>query len=72
MHKDIVTPVPGELMAVHKRVGDNVRPGDLLFTMSLMKTEVLIESDDKGRVIEVVAQEGALLEPNTVVLVIEV
>lgn len=71
MRREIVTPVPGMVMAIHKGVGSQIQAGDALFTVSVMKTEFHVESEVEGVVIQIMAREGDMLEANTAVLVID-
>ena len=54
----IKSPLPGTIIDVHVKVGDNVRTGDKLLTLEAMKMENIINSDKSGKVVAVKFQKG--------------
>ena len=54
----IETQTPGNMWKVLVKVGDQVKVGDTLFIMEVMKTEVPHNSEVNGVVEEVNVQEG--------------
>jgi biotin carboxyl carrier protein len=58
MAEDVVTQVPGNVWKVFVKPGDNVNPGDVLFILEVMKTEVAHEATQAGTVKAVNIEEG--------------
>jgi glutaconyl-CoA/methylmalonyl-CoA decarboxylase subunit gamma len=54
----IKSPLPGTIIDVHVKVGDNVKTGDKLITLEAMKMENIINSDKSGKVVAVKFQKG--------------
>lgn len=53
-----LSPMPGKIIKLAVKVGQNVRQGDLLIAMEAMKMEYSLESDIDGEVVEVNCDEG--------------
>jgi acetyl-CoA carboxylase biotin carboxyl carrier protein len=58
MAEDVVTQVPGNVWKVLVQPGDNVKAGDVLFILEVMKTEVPHEATQAGTVKAVNIKEG--------------
>lgn len=58
MAEEVVTQVPGNVWKVLVKPGDTVKPGDVLFILEVMKTEVPHEATQAGTVRSVNIQEG--------------
>ena len=58
MAEDVVTQVPGNVWKVLVKPGDNVKAGDVLFILEVMKTEVPHEATQAGTVKAVNIDEG--------------
>ena len=72
MATEVTTTVPGNIWKVLVKEGDEVKKGDTLFIMEVMKTEVNHDSPVDGKVIQVLVvndQEG--VDPGTAAIVIE-
>ena len=72
MTTEITTKVPGNIWKVLVQEGDQVKKGDTLFIMEVMKTEVNHDSPVDGKVIKVNIindQEG--VDPGIIAIVIE-
>ena len=72
MATEVTTTVPGNIWKVLVKEGDEVKKGDTLFIMEVMKTEINHDSPVDGKVIQVLVvndQEG--VDPGTVAIVIE-
>ncbi|MFQ5774860.1 MAG: acetyl-CoA carboxylase biotin carboxyl carrier protein [Kiloniellaceae bacterium] len=52
-------------------VGDTVRPGDPLCLIEVMKLFTTIEAEHGGRIVEIAAENGALVEHDQLLFVIE-
>lgn len=59
---EVRAPMPGRIVAVHVKPGDEVEPGAPLVVVEAMKMENEIRSPRKGRVAEVPVQMGASVE----------
>ena len=72
MTTEVMTTVPGNIWKVLVKEGDQVKKGDILFIMEVMKTEVNHDSPADGKVTKVNIvndQEGT--DPGTIAIVIE-
>ena len=72
MTTEVTTKVPGNIWQVLVQEGDQVKKGDILFIMEVMKTEVNHDSPVDGKVIKVSIvndQEG--VDPGIIAIVIE-
>jgi biotin carboxyl carrier protein len=58
MVEDVITQVPGNVWKVLVKPGDNVKAGDVLFILEVMKTEVPHEATQPGTVKAVNIVEG--------------
>ena len=72
MTNEVTTKVPGNIWKVLVQEEDQVKKGDILFIMEVMKTEVNHESPVDGKLIKVNIindQEG--VDPGIIAIVIE-
>ena len=72
MPNEVTTKVPGNIWKDFVQEGDQVKKGDILFIMEVMKTEVNHDSPVDGKVIKVNIindQEG--VDPGIIAIVIE-
>jgi biotin carboxyl carrier protein len=72
MSTEVLTSVPGNIWKVLVNVGDEVKEGDVLFIMEVMKSEVNHNAPVDGTVSEVNIQndqEG--VNPGTIAIVID-
>tara|TARA_Y100000768_G_C23780458_1_gene587741 strand:+ start:38 stop:256 length:219 start_codon:yes stop_codon:yes gene_type:complete len=72
MTTEVLTTVPGNIWKVLVSVGDEVKEGDVLFIMEVMKSEVNHTSPIGGKIVEINIhndQEG--VSPGTVAIVLE-
>tara|TARA_B100000579_G_scaffold139559_1_gene113425 strand:+ start:2385 stop:2603 length:219 start_codon:yes stop_codon:yes gene_type:complete len=72
MTTEVLTTVPGNIWKVLVSVGDEVKEGDVLFIMEVMKSEVNHTSPINGKIVEINIhndQEG--VSPGTVAIVLE-
>ena len=58
MAEDVMTQVPGNVWKVLVKPGDKVAPGQVLFVLEVMKTEVPHEATESGIVKAVNIREG--------------
>jgi len=54
----IKSPLPGTIIDLHVKVGDNVRAGDKLLTLEAMKMENIINSDKSGKIVTIHFKKG--------------
>ena len=69
MTTEVTTTVPGNIWKILVKEGDQVKKGDTLFIMEIMKTEVNHDAPVNGKIVKVNIindQEG--VDPGTVVL----
>jgi len=72
MTTEVKTTVPGNIWKVLFKVGDQVKKGDTLFIMEVMKTEVNHDSPVDGKVTKVnIVNDQEGVDPGTVAIIIE-
>ena len=72
MTTEVKTTVPGNIWKVLFKVGDQVKKGDTLFIMEVMKTEVNHDSPVDGKVTKVnIVNDQEGVDPGTIAIVIE-
>jgi biotin carboxyl carrier protein len=67
----VATPMPGKIVKVLARAGDEVRQGQGLVVVEAMKMENELRSPKDGKVVELLVAEGQAVEANTRLFVIE-
>ena len=58
MAQEIITQVPGNVWKVLVKQGDHVKPGEVVFILEVMKTEVPHEASEAGIVKAINIHEG--------------
>ena len=72
MTTEVTTTVPGNIWKVLVKEGDEVKKGDTLFIMEVMKTEVNHDSPLDGKVTKVnIVNDQEGVDPGTIAIVIE-
>ena len=69
--KQLVAPMPGKVVRVLVKPGDEVKAGQGVVVVEAMKMQNEIKSSKTGRVVEVRVSEGATVNANQVLAVIE-
>lgn len=67
----ISSPMPGKVVKIPVNVGDEVKKGDTLITISAMKMESEYKSPIDGKVLKINVSEGSTIEANQVLIEIE-
>ncbi|MFL5355850.1 biotin/lipoyl-containing protein [Archangium sp.] len=67
----IVAPMPGKVVKVLVKVGDEVKEGQGLVVVEAMKMENELKSPKAGKVVELLAREGTAVEINAKLVVVE-
>jgi len=72
MTTEVTTTVPGNIWKVLVKEGDQVKKGDTLFIMEVMKTEVNHDSPVDGKVTKInIVNDQEGVDPGTIAIVIE-
>lgn len=72
MSIDIKTKVPGNIWKVLVNEGDQVKKGETLFIMEVMKTEVNHNSPVNGKILKVnIENDQDGVDPGTIAIVVE-
>lgn len=70
--KQVITaPMPGKVVKVLVKVGDEVKEGQGLVVVEAMKMENELKSPKAGKVTELLAKEGSTVENNAKLVVVE-
>jgi biotin carboxyl carrier protein len=69
--RKITAPMPGKVVRVLVREGDEVKPGAGLAVVEAMKMQNEIKSPKKGRVQKILASEGATVNAGDVLAIVE-
>ena len=67
----LTAPMPGKIIAVNAKAGDNVKAGDPLLVMEAMKMEMTLAAPRDGVVAEVSAAVDALVTDGEMLLNLE-
>jgi biotin carboxyl carrier protein len=67
----INAPMPGKVVKVLVKLGDEVKEGQGLVVVEAMKMENELKSPKAGKVVELVAKEGTTVENNAKLMVVE-
>ncbi len=67
----ISAPMPGKVIYVKVKLGDEVKVGDVVVILEAMKMENEITSDREGKISEVKVKEGDSVDANDVLVVID-
>lgn len=67
----IKSPLPGVVLSVDVREGDNVKVGQRLLVLEAMKMENNIDSDKEGRIASIKVRQGDSVMEGDVLIVIE-
>ena len=72
MTTEVKTTVPGNIWKVLVKEGDQVKKGDTLFIMEVMKTEVNHNSPTDGKVVKInIVDDQDGVDPGTIAVIIE-
>jgi biotin carboxyl carrier protein len=67
---EVKAPLPGTIMEIKKKVGDEVKAGDTLLIMEAMKMENDINADKSGKISEIKVNNGdSVLEGDVLVVI---
>jgi len=69
--QSLVAPMPGRVVRVLLRAGDDVAAGEGVIVVEAMKMQNEIKSPKSGRVVEIRVVEGATVNANQVLAVVE-
>jgi pyruvate carboxylase len=67
----VAAPMPGKVLKVNVKAGDEVKAGDVLMVTEAMKMETNIKAKSDSRVVEVKFKEGDKVEKEDLVFVLE-
>lgn len=67
---NIKSPLPGVILDLHVREGDNVKVGQKLITLEAMKMENNINADKEGRIISIKVSKGDSVMEGDILIVI--
>ena len=71
MSIEITAPMSGSIWKIHVKVGDEVKEEDELIILEALKMENPIYAPGDGKVAEIKVAEGAEVEANQLLLVLE-
>ncbi|MDR0333594.1 MAG: biotin/lipoyl-binding protein [Dysgonamonadaceae bacterium] len=67
----INAPLPGNILSLNCKVGDEVKKGDTLLVLEAMKMENNIVAIDNGKVVEILVNKGDTVADGAALVVIE-
>lgn len=70
-HDEVKAPMPGMVLRLKKKEGDEVKMGDSLLVLEAMKMENDLKSPSSGTIKNILINEGDSVEKNKTLLVIE-
>lgn len=68
--RNIFSPMPGLIVKINKKVGDEIQADEPLILLEAMKMENIIKSPLTGKITEILVKEGASVEKNQILVVI--
>jgi pyruvate carboxylase len=68
--KQIGAPMPGKVLKLNVKGGDEVKAGDILMVTEAMKMETNIKAKEDGKIAEVLFKEGEKVEKEDLVIVL--
>ena len=69
--KLVKAPLPGTILKIKFKIGDTVKPGDILYIMEAMKMENNIQSETSGKIKSIMVAEGETVLQNDIIMEIE-
>lgn len=70
LRRSVVAPLPGTIVGVNVKVGDEVKSGDVVVTLEAMKMDNRLETELTGTVTEVCCEPGQSVMEGDVLVVI--
>ncbi len=70
-HSDVKSPMPGKIIKICKKIGDEVFLGDSLIILEAMKMENNIHSPATGRIRSISVEVGNTVDKGTILLEVE-
>lgn len=67
----ILAPIPGKIISIAVKEGQNVKAGQLVLCLEAMKMQNDVYCDEGGVVKEVMVQVGENVSPNQLIIVLE-
>ena len=71
MSTEVKAPMVGKLVSIDVNLGDKVKQNDAVATIEAMKMFVKIYSPSEGEVKEIKASPGEVINPDTVIMILE-
>ena len=71
MEKKVLAPMPGLVARVEAEVGQEVKAGDVVAYLNVMKTEIEVLSEFDGTVKEILVEEWDEVDDDVVMLILE-
>ncbi|MEM1575294.1 MAG: acetyl-CoA carboxylase biotin carboxyl carrier protein subunit [Nitrososphaerota archaeon] len=72
MEKEISAPVPGKIISIKCKEGQEVKKGDVLLILETMKLENEIYAPSNGLIKKILVKEGDFIQHGKTMLVIEI
>ena len=69
--RELRSPIPGVIRAVHRQAGDVVAPGDTILVLEAMKMANEIRAEEHGRIVDVKVKPGDRVPQGSLLAVIE-
>ena len=69
--EDLKAPMPGLVMSISAKVGDEIKQGDALLILEAMKMENVLKSHCDGTIKEICVEAGAAVEKNELLITFE-
>ena len=67
----ISSTIPGKIIVINNKIGDNVKDGDVLIILEAMKMQNEITAPISGKIIEINCTAGGSVEANMPLIVME-
>lgn len=70
-HSEIKSPMPGLILKIKKKKGDEVEAGEPVLILEAMKMENELRSPSKGKIREILVKEGIAVEKGAVLFMVD-
>ncbi len=70
-HNEIKAPMPGLIIKINKKIGDEIEIGESVLVLEAMKMENDVRASASGKIKEIRAKEGSSVEKDQVIVIIE-
>jgi len=68
---EVRAPLPGKVISIDKKIGDQIKQGDVILTLESMKTRVEIRSPISGTLRRILVKEGQVVKQGDLLAIVK-